>query len=80
MDERYIGSGYDDGDFCNQLRVKIPHVKFAIHNEVRVIHKHEQKNAQLNRNALLFREKWTGVAFADTTGKGWSNDQGKRYR
>lgn len=68
MDERYVGSGYDDGDYCNQLRVKIPNVKFAIHNEVRVIHKHEQKNAQLNRNALVFREKWAGVAFAD--GKG----------
>lgn len=68
MDENYIGSGYDDGDFCNQLRLKIPHVKFAIHNEVRVIHKHEQKNAQLNKNSVFFRNKWTDVVFPDGMG------------
>ena len=68
MDENYIGSGYDDGDYCNQLRLKTPNVKFAIHNEVRVIHKHEQKNAQLNQNSVYFRNKWANVNFPDGLG------------
>ena len=68
MDEIYLGSGYDDSDFCCQLRMARPHVKFAIHNEVRVIHKHEQKNSQYSHNAQLFRAKWANVQFPD--GKG----------
>lgn len=68
MDENFVGSGYDDADYCNQLRVNNPNVKFVIHNDVRVIHKHEQKNAQLNENSLYFRKKWSEIYFPD--GKG----------
>ena len=68
MDENFIGSGYDDADYCCQLRVKNIHAKFAIHNEVRIIHKHEQKNAQLSKNAIYFRSKWKDIIFADGLG------------
>lgn len=68
MDENFIGSGYDDADYCNQLRATNSNAKFIIHNEVRVIHKHEQKNAQLNENAFYFRKKWCDFEFLD--GKG----------
>lgn len=68
MDENFIGSGYDDADYCCQLRMHNSNAKFAINNEVRLIHKHEQKNAQLSANAVYFRSKWKDVIFAD--GKG----------
>jgi GT2 family glycosyltransferase len=68
MDENYIGSGYDDADYCNQLRVKNASVKFLINNQVRLIHKHEQKNAQLDKNSKYFYDKWSGVDFPDGLG------------
>jgi hypothetical protein len=68
MDENFIGSGYDDADYCCQLRLKNADARFAINNEVRLIHKHEQKNSQLSQNALYFRSKWKDTVFSD--GKG----------
>lgn len=68
MDERYQGSGYDDTDYCNQLRVKYKTPTFLINNEVRLFHRNESKNAQFEKNRALFIDKWRNTVFAD--GKG----------
>lgn len=58
FDETFIGSGYEDNDYLNQLGGK-----YLIDNNVRVIHYNEQKNQQgkyweFNRDYFL--KKWCG--------------------
>jgi len=62
FDENYVGSGYEDSDFCFQY-VAMNAGRFAINNECRLIHLNEMKNQPDNnvRNRKYFRKKW-GVA------------------
>jgi len=53
FDENYIGSGYEDTDFCKQLGGK-----FFVANKVKVIHKNECKNQFKKQNKRYFRNKW----------------------
>jgi len=62
FDEAYIGAGFEDTDFCMQMRNKYPNGKFLIHNGVPVIHKNEMKNqllgGRLLHNKQYFESKW----------------------
>lgn len=53
FDENYIGSGYEDTDFCNQLGGK-----FFVVNTVKVVHRNECKNQFLEQNGAYFNNKW----------------------
>ena len=53
FDENYIGSGYEDTDFCRQLGGK-----FFVANRVKIIHRNESKNMFNERNRKYFKEKW----------------------
>lgn len=53
FDENYIGSGYEDTDFCRQLGGK-----FFVTNKVKLVHKNEHKNPFDLKNGEYFREKW----------------------
>lgn len=44
FDENFVGSGFEDNDFCNQLMDKYPDGMFLIHEGVRVVHRNEMKN------------------------------------
>ncbi len=44
FDERFIGSGYEDTAFMNEINVLYPDRKIMINNSCRVVHHHEQKN------------------------------------
>jgi len=61
FDEAYLGSGWEDTDFCYQLNEKYPEGKYLINNNVELIHKNEMKN-QMNTNFLhnkyYFKNKW----------------------
>jgi GT2 family glycosyltransferase len=58
FDERFIGSGFEDTDFC--LAMKKRGYRVAITNKVKVVHLHEQKNQKPHwgQNRKLFNEKW----------------------
>lgn len=61
FDENYIGAGFEDTDFCQQLNIKYPNGRFLIHNDVPLIHRNEMKNqrdGQLSRNQLYYQQKW----------------------
>ena len=61
FDEAYIGSGFEDDDFCMQLRQRNPHAKFIINNTVRLIHENEMKNQGgefWEANQTTFNRKW----------------------
>ena len=59
FDERYVGSGFEDTDFCLQMIDK--GYGIAIANGVQAVHTHEQKNqlgSNWKRNYNVFRDKW----------------------
>lgn len=61
FDEGYIGSGFEDTDFCDQLRTKNPNGRIVINNRCRIIHFNEQKNQHgeyWQKNEKRYREKW----------------------
>lgn len=62
FDERYRGSGFEDNDFCRQLRAAFPTAVFLVHEGVRVIHRNEMKGQAENwrQNLAEFRKKWSG--------------------
>ena len=53
FDENYIGSGFEDTDFCRQLGGK-----FFVANKAKVIHRNEHKNPSRTQNSKYFRSKW----------------------
>lgn len=53
FDENYIGSGFEDTDFCKQLGGK-----FFVANKVKVTHRNENKNPHKKQNKKYFKEKW----------------------
>jgi len=61
FDEMFIGSGFEDNDFCRQFGREYPNGKFVICNRVKVIHLNEMKNQkgrywEVNKNYFL--KKW----------------------
>lgn len=62
FDEHYVGSGFEDTDFCNQLAAKVDAVcKFIVCFNSRVIHNNEMKEQRNNWewNKLLYDSKWS---------------------
>jgi hypothetical protein len=60
FDERYIGSGFEDTDYCAQLRQRYPDAHWVVTNDVKVIHKNEMKNQGANFavNLKHYESKW----------------------
>ena len=59
FDEGFIGSGFEDTDFCNQYRAG--GFQCAITNTVKVVHLHEMKNqkgAYWSHNKQYYEKKW----------------------
>ena len=44
FDEGYVGSGFEDIDFCNRLAEARPDGKFVICHDSKVVHRNEAKN------------------------------------
>ncbi len=67
FDEGYIGSGFEDTDFCMQLKRQYPNKKFLLNNKVKVVHLNERKNqvgSNWIRNQNFFAQKWQGKNIA----------------
>ena len=61
FDEHFIGSGFEDDDFCKQHKAKNPFAKFVIANNVKLIHENEMKNQSgkfWEHNKIVFEKKW----------------------
>jgi len=61
FDEKYIGSGFEDNDFCRQLQALYPLKKFVVNNECRLVHKNEKKNQHGHywiQNKAYYERKW----------------------
>lgn len=60
FDERYVGSGHEDTDFCNQLAARRPDGLFVVCKESQVVHANEQKEQRSNftANKILYFSKW----------------------
>lgn len=62
FDIAYIGSGWEDTDFCFQYLQLDPTYKFVINNNCKLIHKNEMKNQWednlFERNKQTFYNKW----------------------
>ena len=54
FDEEFIGSSWEDTDFCDTLHSIHPNGVFIIDNEVRLIHKNEMKSGD---SSTFFRNK-----------------------
>ena len=70
FDEQYLGSGWEDTDFCRQLLAVDDQAVFVVDNEVRVIHRNEAKRQTENwqQNKEYFQKKW-GTTWNSTPGK-----------
>lgn len=61
FDEAFYGSGWEDTDFCMQIKKAFPDGNFYIDNKVKVIHLNEMKNQKgkiYQRNKQYFLNKW----------------------
>jgi len=62
FDEHFIGSGFEDGDFCFQYLDLKPSVQFYINNQCKLIHrnemKHQWENGHFEKNRRYFWRKW----------------------
>lgn len=61
FDESYIGSGYEDSDWCHQILQEYPESKFLQSNKCRLIHRNEMKNQSgdyWKHNVMYFWNKW----------------------
>lgn len=64
FDENFIGSGWEDTDFCVSLQKRYPEGEFLIANEVKLVHNNEMKNGNsvmFERNKNYFFKKHGGV-------------------
>lgn len=61
FDENFLGSGFEDNDWCQQYLTADPNCKFIQSNRCRLIHKNEQKSQSKywDRNMMYFHNKWT---------------------
>lgn len=61
FDDNFIGSGFEDIDYCNMLSELVPDGKFIICHSARAIHKNEAKNQRgifWNYNKMYYNKKW----------------------
>lgn len=62
FDETFIGSGFEDTDFCCFMRRKYPQGKFFNNNKCKLIHLNEMKNQHdgdiWDRNQKYYISKW----------------------
>lgn len=61
FDESFVGSGWEDNDFCFQYIQDSPHWKFVINNGCRLVHRNEMKNqwdGNFEKNREYFYSKW----------------------
>lgn len=70
FDENFVGSGWEDDDFCAQLRGRYPGCLFLIDEDVRVVHRNEMKNqgfikgqgpvpdGNFEKNQAYYESKW----------------------
>lgn len=61
FDEGFVGSGFEDDDYCAQLCCAYPQGTFAVRHDVQVIHLNEQKNQggpNWHANQEYFARKW----------------------
>jgi len=64
FDENFIGSGFEDDDFCAQLSNKHIGGRVVINNNVKLIHLNEMKNQNgeyYSKNKAYFESKWQRV-------------------
>jgi len=62
FDEQFIGSGFEDDDFCRNLAVQDPQASFWVDNGVMVTHLNEMKNQKgenWKKNEAYFKKKWS---------------------
>lgn len=62
FDENYIGSGFEDTDYCRQIMKKYPESEVRINNICKLIHTHEMKNQSgkyMIHNKEYFCNKWS---------------------
>lgn len=63
FDEAYVGSGFEDTDFCFQMCQEFPDGKTVINNQVKVVHINEmkeQRGENWEKNKAYFENKWKG--------------------
>jgi len=61
FDEDYIGSGWEDTDYCSQIRTQDSEAEFIVNGGVRVIHINEMKNQAgeiFDKNRAHYVSKW----------------------
>ena len=66
FDEGYVGSGWEDNDYCSQLRQYSPEGLFMICHSVRVVHLNEMKGNQsalFKQNKEYYLKKWGKVTW-----------------
>lgn len=60
FDEAFIGSGWEDNDYCRQQDAKYPGCTRLVQHDVQVIHKNEMKHqaAHFSSNRKRYQCKW----------------------
>jgi len=61
FDPNYIGSGFEDNDYCRQLVAKFPDAEFICIHDLLAVHRNEKKNQHgeyWQKNSRYFRRKW----------------------
>ena len=61
FDENFIGSGFEDDDFCAQLKLDNPSGRFVVVEDCRIVHANEMKNQHgenFEKNKAYFNSKW----------------------
>lgn len=61
FDENFVGSGFEDNDYCRQLVQRYPEAQFICVHDLRVIHKNEGKNQRGHnwaKNQRYYEKKW----------------------
>lgn len=64
FDEGYIGSGFEDVDYCNQLAAARPDGLFLVCHDSQVVHFNEQREQRgdiWEKNKALYERKWGPV-------------------
>ena len=62
FDEHYVGSGFEDTDFCHQLDARYQSAPFVIVNDLKLVHINEMKNQKgkyWQANKAYYMSKWT---------------------
>lgn len=66
FDENYQGAGYEDTDFCEQIKRAYPKEKIVINNKCKLTHLHESKHLGGNTpNKPYYHNKWNNNVSLD---------------